>query len=487
VSTEGGKEKQLISRLETKIGLFTVISLVILISGLLWLDGRQLLDRAYQLEVAFTHVGGLRPGAPVQMSGVDIGRVGRVTFTSEGQVLVVLNLTPAVTIKTGALVTINTAGLLGEKIIEIIPGAGPEKIQPGARLQGKEPFSTEDLFRETGEVIASLKRITTTLDQFLTDRALLDRLAQTTTDLETISGNLAAFSSQLAATDLDGLLSAIKTITARLATINFDGINSLLAAAADLPAFLDRLNAMVSAFDPFQQELYRFLTELRADGRTAAAVNHILSALEPTADNLARLSAQLSEGDPNLADLMTATEETLTSVRMMTTGLQQLVGEVAPEDRTGLFTSSMEKAGRVLNLADDFLKTYDHLNLSNQFSLSVTPDDWGFDYQAKLAWNRHRFLLFGWEDLGDRNRFSLQYGLHQDPWRFRLGILHNWLGLGLNYNHRNFSLQADLWQPNQPVLDVYTEYRLEPFSLKVGLRNIASPARQWYTSLGWVF
>lgn len=475
------------SRSETKVGLFTVISLAILISGLLWLDGHRFPDRHYQLEVVFAHVGGLRPGAPVQMCGVDIGRVGRVTLTPEGRVLVVLNLTPAVTLKTGALVTINTAGLLGEKIIEIIPGAGSEKIQPGARLQGKDPLAAEDLFRETGEVMATLKRITMALEQFLTDQAVLDRLAQTTNDLETISSNLAAFSTKLAGADLSGLLTNFKTITARLSGINYEGINSLLATAADLSAFLDRLGALVAAFDPFQQELSRFLVELRADGKTAAAVTNILSALEPTADNLARLSAQLSEGDPNLADLMTATEETLTSVRMMTTGLQQLVGEVAPEDRTGLFKSSMEKAGRFLNLADDFLKTYDHLNLSNQFSLSVTPDDWGVDYQAKLAWNRHQFLLFGFDDLGDRNRFSLQFGLDRNPWQFRLGILHNWLGLGLDYTYRNFSLQADLWQPNQPVLDVYTQYRLEPFSLKVGLRNIASPARQWYTGIGWVF
>lgn len=469
------------------MGLFTLLSLAILIIGLLWVDGCQFMDRHYQLEVVFTHVGGLRPGAPVQMAGVDIGRVGRVTLTPEGRVLVVLNLTTAVTLKAGALVTVNTAGLLGEKIIEIIPGPGPEDIRPGTRLQGKEPFSMEELFRETGEIMASLKRIATALDQFLTDQALLDRLAQTTTDLETITGNLAAFSSELAGADLNGVITGFKTITTRLSAINYEEINNLLATAADLSGFLDRLNDLVAAFDPLQQELYRFLTELRAGGQTAAAVTNILSALELTAEHLARLSVQLTEGDPNLADLMTATEEMLTSVRMITTGLYQLVEEAATEGNADLFKSSMEKAGRVLNLADEFLKTYDHLSLSNHFSLAVTPDDWGVAYQARLAWDPHQFLLFGCDDLGDRNRLSIQFGLQRNPWQFRFGILHNWLGLGLNYDFRNFSFQADLWQPNQPVLDVYTQYRLAPFSLKVGLRNLTSPTRQWYAGLGWVF
>jgi hypothetical protein len=147
----------------------------------------------------------------------------------------------------------------------------------------------------------------------------------------------------------------------------------------------------------------------------------------------------------------------------------------------------MQKAGRVLNLADDFLKAYESLSLTNQLSLSVTPQEWGVDYEAKLNWKKEQFLLFGWEDLGDQNRFSLQFGVDRNPWQYRLGILHNWLGFGLNYQTRNFSLQADLWQPNQPVLDLYARYQLAPLTLKIGLRNLASPAQHWYAGLGWMF
>ena len=86
-----------------------------------------------------------------------------------------------------------------------------------------------------------------------------------------------------------------------MTTLNYDGINAILTAAEDLPVFLAQLNELVGAFEPFQQELNRFLTELRADGRTATAVANILSALEPAAENLAHFSAQLTTGDPNLA------------------------------------------------------------------------------------------------------------------------------------------------------------------------------------------
>ncbi len=453
---------------KAKVGLFTLIILAILSSGWLWLNGQHLLDRSYPLVVEFTHVGGLRPGAPVQMAGVDIGRVGSVALTPTGKVLAVLNITPEVRLGDGALVTIGTVGLLGEKMVEIIPGPGRNPLPPASRLQGQEPFNTEDLLRETGAVLSALKRIVLTFDHFFTAEETLNQLGQTTADLSTIFTNLEGTS-------------------ARLAMINYEEINTILAAAADLSALSTQLNAFIAGFEPFQTELTLLMTELRAGGQTGAAVTQILSALVPTATNLERLSIQLTDGEPNLADLLADTEEMLISVQLIANGLNRLLEETATEGSADLFKSSMEKAGRVFNLADDFLETYDQLSLHNNISLSATAQDWGLDFQSKLAWGTKPFLLFGCTDLGDRNRLSLQFGVEQKPYQFRLGIFHNWLGFGFNYNYRNFGFQADLWQPNQPVLDLYTEYRLDPAFLKVGIQNVSTPAQQWEVGLGWNF
>lgn len=470
--------------LEAKVGLFTTIILALLVIGLLWLSGHSLLDRSYQLEVEFSHVGGLRSGAPVQMSGVDIGRVGRVSLNTEGRVLVTLKLKPEVTLRTGTQVTIGTAGLLGEKMVEIIPGSGPEPLLPGARLHGKEPFGLENLLQETGEVLSSIQGITLVLTRLFADEALPDRLQKVATDLETITGNLATFSAELATVDLTAVLNNLTTITSGLARVNYEQINPLLAAAEELPVFLTKLEALIDGFAPFQTELNLFMAELRAEGQTAERVQTILEALEPTATNLATLSTQLTEGEPNLADLLVTTKEMLESVQEITTGLNHLLSAAAAEGSGDLVKSAMEKAGRVVNLADNFLEAYDQLALENQFSLAITPQDWGLNYQAKLAWGTEQFLLFGCDDLGDQNRLSFQFGFEQDPWQFRLGILHNWLGLGLNYNYKRFGLQADLWQPNQPVLDLYARYQLAPFFLKAGLRNLSAPNKQWYLGIG---
>ncbi|HBT16957.1 MAG TPA: hypothetical protein DEB05_08395, partial [Firmicutes bacterium] len=94
---------------------------------------------------------------------------------------------------------------------------------------------------------------------------------------------------------------------------------------------------------------------------------------------------------------------------------------------------------------------------------------------------------FSCEDFGDQNLLSFQYGIDEQPWQFRLGILHNWLGMGLNYNFQKLNLQADLWQPHHPVLDFYTKYQLNPIHLNLGFQNLLSASRQWYFGLGWTF
>ncbi|HBR30420.1 MAG TPA: hypothetical protein DD789_13385 [Firmicutes bacterium] len=472
---------------KAKVGLFTLIILALLSSGWLWLNGQHLLDRSYPLVVEFTHVGGLRPGAPVQMAGVDIGRVGSVELTPTGKVLAVLNIKPQVRLGDDALVTIGTIGLLGEKMVEIIPGPGRNPLPPASRLQGQEPFNTEDLLRETGAVLSALKRIVLTFDHFFTAEETLNQLGQTTANLDTITRQLAAFSSKLTTADLATIFTNLEATSARLAMINYEEINTILAAAADLSALSTQLNAFIAGFEPFQTELTLLMTELRAGGQTGAAVTQILSALVPTATNLERLSIQLTDGEPNLADLLADTEEMLISVQLIANGLNRLLEETATEGSADLFKSSMEKAGRVFNLADDFLETYDQLSLHNNISLSATAQDWGLDFQSQLAWGTKPFLLFGCTDLGDRNRLSLQFGVEQKPYQFRLGIFHNWLGFGFNYNYRNFGFQADLWQPSQPVLDLYTEYRLDPAFLKVGIQNVSTPTQQWEVGLGWNF
>ncbi|MCA9799205.1 MAG: MCE family protein, partial [Cyanobacteria bacterium HKST-UBA04] len=57
-----------------KVGLLTIIALVVLTSTVIWLRGRSL-GGGVRYEVIFNDVDGLRKGAPVQFMGIRVGYI----------------------------------------------------------------------------------------------------------------------------------------------------------------------------------------------------------------------------------------------------------------------------------------------------------------------------------------------------------------------------------------------------------------------------
>ena len=68
-------------------------------------------------------------------------------------------INPDVEIPNGSLATLATAGLIGEKYIEILPGEGPEICQPGDTIKSFAPVSFDQmggLLMSVGEDISEV-------------------------------------------------------------------------------------------------------------------------------------------------------------------------------------------------------------------------------------------------------------------------------------------------------------------------------------------
>jgi phospholipid/cholesterol/gamma-HCH transport system substrate-binding protein len=88
----------------------------------------------YDVDAIFSDVGGLKIGASIEIAGVEVGRVKRITLDNY-QARVVLNLAENVKLQEDTIASIKTKGLIGEKFIEITPG-GLEKVIPaGGRIR----------------------------------------------------------------------------------------------------------------------------------------------------------------------------------------------------------------------------------------------------------------------------------------------------------------------------------------------------------------
>jgi phospholipid/cholesterol/gamma-HCH transport system substrate-binding protein len=127
------------SALDVSVGVFLLLGIL----ALAWLSvqlGRVELfgGGGYAVTADFPAVGGLKPGATVEIAGVPIGRVERISL-ADYRARLHLRVRPDVKLSDDSIVSIKTRGLIGEKFVQVNPGGSDRMVAPGGRLTEIEP------------------------------------------------------------------------------------------------------------------------------------------------------------------------------------------------------------------------------------------------------------------------------------------------------------------------------------------------------------
>ena len=122
---------------ELKVGLLVIVALAVFTLGLMWLSGRTLGPSGnVVVPVRFTNVSGIRPGDPVQTSGVRVGRVANVVLQGVGDVMVYLEVNRAQRPHVDAQAMVASADFFGAKFVDYVPGSSPELLRTGQVITG---------------------------------------------------------------------------------------------------------------------------------------------------------------------------------------------------------------------------------------------------------------------------------------------------------------------------------------------------------------
>ena len=106
----------------------------------------------YRLTAEFSDAGGLQSGARVEVAGVEIGRVESVALTDTlTQARATLSIQPDIRLPRDSRAAIKTAGLIGERFIDIEIGPAAETLSSGGRIQHTE--SATDILDTVGQVL----------------------------------------------------------------------------------------------------------------------------------------------------------------------------------------------------------------------------------------------------------------------------------------------------------------------------------------------
>jgi phospholipid/cholesterol/gamma-HCH transport system substrate-binding protein len=188
------------SRLELKVGIFVFIGLVILAILLLLIGDIKTWGGSRKINFIFNFVNGVKLGAPVRYSGVDVGEVKDIIFVSlpeekKSKVKVISLIRNDINVPVDSTVWVNTLGLLGEKYIEIIPGKNyTDFIGDNADLIGRDPIAMHEVtelaksvVENINEAITKIKNKEGTVGKLLYDDTVHQELVGLLSELETLT------------------------------------------------------------------------------------------------------------------------------------------------------------------------------------------------------------------------------------------------------------------------------------------------------------
>lgn len=127
-------------KIEFYVGLFVIIG--ILCTGYLFIvlgEISLVRDKQYPIYAFFTSVSGLKTGAKIEMVGVQIGNVSKVSIDKERLLAKVeFRIDKNIELSEDVIASVKTSGIIGQKYIDILPGGSDIMLEPG-----EEIFNTE--------------------------------------------------------------------------------------------------------------------------------------------------------------------------------------------------------------------------------------------------------------------------------------------------------------------------------------------------------
>lgn len=139
---------------EIKVGIFVFAALAILGYMSVQVGSSAFFaDDTYDLKVTFDNVTGLKPDAPVEIAGIEVGRVRSIDLVGQRAQLT-LELSKGVKVQADVVASIKSRGVLGDKFVELNGGtkAFPRLKHGQAIAQSDRSADLEVLFEKVGQI-----------------------------------------------------------------------------------------------------------------------------------------------------------------------------------------------------------------------------------------------------------------------------------------------------------------------------------------------
>ncbi len=295
------------------VGSFVLVVLAGIFVSILWLAHTQFNQQLVNYDIYFTgSVTGLSVGAPVNLNGVQIGRVTKIGLDpiNPDQVRVTIEADAQAPVKSDSVASMELTGITGIYYIEI--SGGTREAPPLTRQEGQpnpviasKPSQFASLFASAPEVMNRVIQVADRLSQLLDDKNRAE-IAQTLVNVEQISESFARD-----AVKVDAIVDDVKATTSDFRKTTMPSLNNSLAEVQ----------------------------------KTLASANTVINDLTQTAKLLntatGHIDAMIQENRPGVKDFsqggLNDLHALISDARVLVAGLTRVVAEIERDPTRFLF------------------------------------------------------------------------------------------------------------------------------------------------------
>ena len=282
-----------------RLGIFIFLGSVLLIIGIFVLGNKEALFKStFTVKAFFENVEGLRDGAPVRLSGVDVGAVKSIRIMGDQASVIEVSMRLLSDVKRfirkDTEAGIETEGLVGYKFIALyIKESNADHVEDGGTILAKEPVSFADVIEETqgimsytkemtknlSEIVAKINNGEGTLGKILNDDALYYTATKLTQSAGTSLDSITADLRNVVAVFKDLGSGLNKTVVGINSTVQ--NVDSVIANVKEGKGVLGSLLASGNANDTTMTAIIKNLMEITDEAKIAAGrLNENMEALK---------------------------------------------------------------------------------------------------------------------------------------------------------------------------------------------------------------
>ena len=187
---------------ELKIGLIAAFLIALLIWGINFLKGKNILKDTQHFYALYQEIGGLEEASPVYLNGYEVGLVEKISLTGHNmnQLLVRFTMNKNLKIPRDSKCIIFNSDLMGTKAIKLNFTDQTQYYQPGDTIPSDlEASVTEQIYTEIQPIKSRAENVLSALDSVMSifDPATRENIRHSVNNLNATSNNLRSSSESL--------------------------------------------------------------------------------------------------------------------------------------------------------------------------------------------------------------------------------------------------------------------------------------------------